>query len=266
MEPSKISTAVLSLMNDNMEVKEYGHGHLLTLPLAFYDNDLITLFVEPFEGGVRISDQGTTALRLHMADLDLDTPRVAHSWQRSVASLGSQAMAVDDGVIGAWGQVSDLGRLVLMVAEAALRVDQLRWLATDRRPPRFRDRVVSRIESIAKVAGQVTPNALLPQTSGRTRQVTAAVGPSVDNRIYVQAISASNRDQSAEHCYYVFSNTDVPREKVLAVAAGKRDSWPDAVINELARVTDIAFFDQGNDVRRQVESRLVSLGSTSSAR
>ncbi|MGW4520111.1 hypothetical protein [Amycolatopsis sp. NPDC004378] len=261
MDESKIKSSVLSQVNDVIDVREYGHGHLLTLPLAFYDDDLITLFVEPFEAGVRVTDQGTTAMRLHMADLDLDNPRVVEAWSRSVASLGHQSLTVEDGTVGGWGDTSQVGRLVLAVAEAVLRVDQLRWMVQDRRPVRFRDRVVRTISSIASAPEQVTPNAALPQRSGRTRQVTAAVGPDMDNRVYVQAMGKSNRDQAAEHCYYVFKHTDVPRNRVLAVAAGRREAWPDVVLGELSEVTDVAFFDEQGDVQAKLSERLASLAS-----
>jgi hypothetical protein len=262
MDSSKISSSVLSLVNDEMEVREYGHGHLVTLPLAFYDDDLITLFVEPYEAGIRVTDQGTTAMRLNMADLDLDNQRVAEAWLRSTATLGSRSLAAEDGVIGVWGQVADLGRMIMSVAETALRVDQLRWLATDRRPVRFRDRVVNEISSIANAANHVTPNAPLPQTSGRTRQVTAAVGPDTVNRIYVQAMGASNREHAAEHCYYVFSHTELPRDRVLAVAAGRRDDWSPALLEELGQVTEVAFFDQQGDVQAKLGRRLSVLGGS----
>ncbi|MFI5558552.1 hypothetical protein ACIA2T_04670 [Amycolatopsis japonica] len=250
---------MLSLFNDMIEVRRYGHGHLLTLPLAFYDNDLITLFVESYEGGIRVSDQGTTALRLHMADLDLENSRIADAWSRSVAALGARSLAAEDGVVCGWGDEADVGGLILGVAEAVLRVDQLRWLATDRRPMRFRDRVVSTISAIASSPEHVTPNAPLPQTSGRTRQVTAAVGPNVDNRVYVQAMGASNREHAAEHCYYVFSHTDVPRERVLAVAAGRRDAWSSALLQELTEVTEVAFYDEHGDVKDKLSGRLARL-------
>ncbi|NKQ59376.1 hypothetical protein HFP15_41735 [Amycolatopsis sp. K13G38] len=256
MDGAKISTSVLSLVNDQLDVKPYGHGHLITLPLAFYDDDQITLFAEPFEGGVRVTDQGTTAMRLHMADVDLQNARVADSWNRSVAALGVKSLAAEEGIVGAWGTVDEIGRLVLMVAEAALRVDQLRWLATDRRPVQFRDRVVSQLNAIARANEQVTPNAPLPQTSGRTRQVTAAVGLDHERRVYVQAMGASNREQAAEHCYYVFSHTKVPRDRVLAVAAGTRDAWSSALLDELGQVTDVAFFDERDDLRSQLQGRL----------
>jgi hypothetical protein len=259
MNISKIKSSVLSLVNDQIEVREYGHGHLLTLPLAFYDNDLITLFVEPYEGGIRVSDQGTTAMRLHMADLDLDNARVVEAWSRSVAALGGRSLTAEDGVVGGWGDTTDIGQLVLSVAEAVLRVDQLRWLAADKRPVRFRDRVVSTIGTIARVPGHVTPNAPLPQTSGRTRQVTAAVGPDVENRVYVQAMGASNREHAAEHCYYVFSHTEVPRDRVLAIAAGRRDAWSPALLRELTEVTDVAFFDEQGDVKDKLGGRLSRL-------
>lgn len=262
MEASRISAAILSQLNDHVEVRKYGHGHLATLPLGFYDNDLVTLFIEPYEDGVRVSDQGTSALRLQMADVDLDSPRVVEAWRRSVVTLGAQSLATEDAQVGAWGSREDLGRLIFMVAEAMLRIDQLRWLATDRQPVRFRDRVVSKLVDITRSAENVTPNAPLPQTSGRTRQVTAAVGSSSESRIYVQALSTNNREYAAEHCYYVFSHTAVPRERVLAVAAGNSDSWPRTLLNELGNVTDIAFFEEKNDVRTKLQNQLARLAQT----
>jgi hypothetical protein len=261
LDAAKIKANLLSQLNDHVEVREYGHGHLITLPLAFYDDDLITLFVEPFEGGVRVSDQGTTAMRLHMADLDLDNQRISDAWTRSVAALGRHSIGTDDGVVGAWGDQRDVGELLLRVAEATLRVDQLRWLATDRRPVRFKDRVVSKIGSIAATPEQVTPNAPLPQTSGRTRQVTAAIGADVDRRVYVQAVGGGSREQNAEHCYYIFSHSGVPKERVLAVAAGGRDSWPDVLIEELHKVTDVAFFDDEGDVQAKLTKQLAAAGT-----
>lgn len=261
MDTARIRSAVLSTINDEVEVHEYGHGHLVTLPLAFYDDDLVTLFIEPYEGGIRVSDQGTAAMRLQMSDIDLDNPRVSDAWQRSVASLGAQSIAADENTVGAWGASDELGRLVLAVAEAMMRVDQLRWLSPDRRPVRFRDRVVRQLMDITKSEREVTPNAALPQTSGRTRQVTAAVGSSDGRRVYVQALGASNRDQAAEHCYYVFSHTELPRDCMLAVAAGTPDSWSAAQVDELASVTDVAFFDRKGDVQGKLQARLARLAA-----
>ncbi|CAM2996784.1 DUF1828 domain-containing protein [Saccharomonospora xinjiangensis] len=259
MDEKKIAPALLSYVNDDVVVTPYGHGHLVTTPMRFYDDDRVTLFVERYEGGVRVTDQGTTAMRLHMADVNIDSPSVSEAWRRSVAALGSDSIAAEEGIIAAWGDDERLGRLVFAVAEAVLRIDQLRWLAPANRPIPFRDRVVSRLIDIAGSHGKVTPRAPLPQKSGRVRQVTAAVGDHETNRVYVQAVTPGDGGRAVEHCYYLFSHTDVPRERTLAVASGSRGSWPDDLVNELDDVTEVAFYDQPGQVRSMLTTRLAAV-------
>lgn len=258
MDASKIKSSVLSSVNDDIQITEYGHGHLVTMPVGFYDDDLVTLFVEPYERGVRVSDQGTTAMRLHMANVDLDSPKVAESWRRSVAALGNRSTATDDGVIAAWGSNDDVGGLLIAVAEAAIRADQLRWAVQERQPVRFKDKVVSRLSQIVGDKQVVTPNAPIHQKSGRTRRVTAAVGSDPVSAVYVQAISANSGDYGFEHCYYIFSHTDVVRERRLAVASGAM-AQRTQLIEELREVVDVALFDSGDDLERQLSSRIASL-------
>lgn len=256
MDANKIKSAVLSTINDAISVSEYGHGHLVTFPLAFYDNDLVTLFVEPYEGGVRVSDQGTTAMRLHMANVDLDNRKIAESWRRSVASLGARSMTSEDGVVAAWGKRDDLGNLLIRVAEATMRVDQLRWAVNERRPVKFKDRVVHKLTEVLGGTDQVTPNAHLRQKSGRMRQVTASIGSDPDRAVYVQAVSASSGDSAKEHCYFIFSQTDIKRERKIAVASGTADDWPH-LADEMENVAEIAFFD-GQDLASKVKALAMS--------
>jgi hypothetical protein len=257
MEPGKIRSGVLSAINDTISVTDYGHGQLVTLPVAFYDNDLVTLFVEPYEGGIRVSDQGTTAMRLHMANVDLDNKKIAEAWRRSVASLGAQSMAAEEGVVTAWGSETEVGNLLIAVAEAAMRVDQLRWTVTERRPMRFRDRVAHRLSEVAGGPEYVTPNAHIQLTSGRAKRVTASISVDPKRPIYVQAISENSGDQGTEHCYFIFSHTDIERDRKLAVASGTPDTWPHLEA-ELRGVADVAYFDSRNDLETKLSQRLIS--------
>lgn len=259
MDVTLIKKMLLSYVNDEVVVVPYGHGHLITTPLRFYDDDRVTLFVEAYEGGIRVSDQGTTAMRLHMADVNLEASRVADVWRRCTATLARHTLAGEDGILSAWGTEDELGRLLIAVAESALRVDQLRWLSTEHRPLMFRDRLVRRIIDVAGDPQQVTPRAPLRQTSGRTRQVTAAVGEDLESRVYVQAVSLSDQERSVEHCFYVFNHADIPRQRVLAVAAGSQKNWSQELIAELETVTDVAFFDDARQVKKALTSRLAAL-------
>ena len=256
MDRKKITTALLSNINDELAVTEYGHGHLVTMPLSFYDEDRITLFVEPYEHGVRVTDHGTTAMRLQMADVNIDSPRVVEAWRRSTAPLGGHSLAAEEGVVAAWGSEDEVGRLLLAVAESVLRVDQLRWLWAEGQRIPFKEKVVNKIIEVTGEAEEVTPNAPLAQTSGRSRQVTAAIGSNPDTRIYVQAVGSSSGERAEEHCYYIFDHSELPRERILAVVAGRLEQWADVLVEELTKVTDVAFFDESNQVGTALLSRL----------
>lgn len=259
MDAQKIRSALLSQLNDEISVIGYGHGQLVTLPFAYYDGDLVTVFVEPFEGGLRVTDQGATALRLQMADVDLGNAKVAEGWKRSVAGLGEKALAAEEAVVAAWGAQEQVGDLVQEVAQASLRIDQLRWLAHQTRPVRFRDQVVARLTSVAGTHDRVLPNALLRQQSGRQRSVTAVV-ERAQRSVYVQALSGKDRDAAAEHCFYIFSHAALAPGQRLAIAAGRRGDWSAELLDELSAVTDVAFFDQDDDVRAKLSGRFALQG------
>mgnify|MGYP000541331781 CR=1 FL=1 len=87
---------------------------------------------------------------------------------------------------------------VLAVAQASMRVDQLRWLAVKQPPVRFPDRVVTRIKAWATNDGrQVRREAPVRLTSGRQRPVTVQVS-SANKAAYVQAVSGRDQEQAAE--------------------------------------------------------------------
>jgi len=103
------------------------HGYLVSLPLFFFDDDRVKLFVEPFERGVKVSDRGLTAMRLVMSDVKVDSDRIHKAIARSASSPRSQFEA-HEGEIAAFGD-EDLADLIFGVGSAAIRVDQLRWMA-----------------------------------------------------------------------------------------------------------------------------------------
>lgn len=242
---TRFNADLLAVMNDEVTSVPYGHGHLVTLPLHFYDDDRIVLFVEEADGGHRISDRGTGALRLHMADVNLDAPRVKEAWDQSLGSLRQHDFWGEDGVIAALSGEKGLGDMLLRVAEASLRIDQLRWMAPEPRRMPFRARVVKRLNGITEYA-EVTPNAPIKLRSARTRQVTASVGYE-DNVVYVQAVGRGDRDQAIEHCHFLFNMSNIPEQRRIAVADGRETDWPKAMVNELKDVAQVAFYDGDTD-------------------
>ncbi|OXM70722.1 MULTISPECIES: DUF1828 domain-containing protein [Amycolatopsis] len=255
-------SAIMSAFNDDILTTPYGHGELVTLPLHYYDDDRVSVFVEEYENGVRVSDRGMSLMRLHMAGLNLDASKVDEAWNRSVASVRKRELVGEDGVISAFAKPSDIGRAILDVAEASLRVDQLRWMASEPRRGRFSDQVVRRVTEIVGGRATVTPNAALRLTSGRTRQVTAAVGEAAESRFYLQAVGGSDRasrEKSIEHCHFLFSLGAVERERKLAVVADGGREWDATVRQELGRVGQVAFYHDENALKEVVSKALAGV-------
>lgn len=251
MDSRSITSALLSFTNDGLVVRPYAHGHLVTLPLCYYDEDRVTLFVEDYQQGFRVTDRGLTAVRLQAADLNLRGERVIHAWERSTAAAQLFNPAAEELEIAGWGTEDELPSLVFRVAEASLRIDQLRWLARERPPRRFSERVLDRLSHAASSPEEVIPQAPLLLRSGRLRQVTAAVGPDEKHRVYVQAIAGQNnetQERAVEHCFYLFELArDVPKERRLAFATGTEDDWKAHWVTELGGVCDLAFDAQQDD-------------------
>ncbi|MGK3199609.1 DUF1828 domain-containing protein [Amycolatopsis sp. MEPSY49] len=251
----------MSVFNDEIATTPYGHGELVTLPLHYYDDDRVSVFVEEYESGIRVSDRGMTLMRLHMVGLNLEATKVEDAWNRSIATVRKRELVAEDGVISAFAQVSDLGAVILEVAEASLRADQLRWMAAEPRRGRFSDRVVRRVTDMVGDRATVTPNAAFQLTSGRTRQVTAAIGESSETRFYLQAVGGgdrASREKSIEHCHFLFSLGTVDHDRKLAVVADGGDEWDATVRRELGGVGQVAFYGDNAALNRLVSKALTS--------
>ena len=267
MTATSITSQLLSGLNDGLAVTPYGHGHLVSLPLFFYDNDRVKLFVEQLEGGVRVTDRGTTAMRLTMAEVNLTSKRAEDALRQSVAG-DLFGVAVGGGEIAGFSGKEDMADLIYAVASAALRVDQLRWLAVERRPVAFRDRVVDELVHVVGAKDRVTPHAPIALRSGRTKQVTASVLPrqaSPDtDPLYVQALSGQDSDSqenAVARCFHLFSLASTSQDHLVAVASGTRDTWPPSLIEEVSQVASVAFFDEEGSVAATVERKLASVGA-----
>lgn len=268
LERQAIVSALLSWLNDSIAVTPYAHGFLVSLPLYFYDDDRVKLFVEPFEGGVRVGDRGLTAMRLHMSEVSLTSKRVQEALRQSTGS-GLFAVGESHGEITGFGSFSDLPKLVYGVASTVIRVDQVRWLATERRPPVFRDRVVSELRLIVGQSKRVTPNAAIRLQSGREKHVTASVVSGAvekqtpESSLYVQALSGQDseaRESSVSRCYHLFSLAATPRDNLVAVASGSRSDWPDSLVDEISRVSTVAFFEESGSIAHVVGEKLATVG------
>ncbi|MGW4559926.1 hypothetical protein ACWEOV_40890 [Streptomyces sp. NPDC004365] len=262
MDKRVVIGALLTSINDEIITHEYGDGLLVDLPLTYSDGDSVRLLVEPMGSGVRVSDQASAYERLLMADVNPDAGRVAEAIAATVrtANLSNVGGEVDE--LATFGPLDDVGVMLLSVAQAAMRVEQLRWLAVRRAPMRFSERVIERVQAVARRDWKIERNASIPLTSGRERLVTLAV-EAPNATAYVQALSAKDREQSAEHCYYLFSWADVPSGTRVAALDGAPNNWPSELVSELGTVADVEFFANSGSLERAVERALASSAAAS---
>jgi len=252
-----VISALLGSINDEIATHEYGDGLLVDLPLTYSDGDSVRLMVEPMGTGVKVSDQASSYERLLMADVNPDSGKVAEAIAATIrtARLSNVGGEVDE--IATFGPLEDLGTMLISVAQAAIRVEQLRWLALRRTPVRFSERVVERVRAMAQQKWHVERNAAIPLTSGRQRVVTLSVA-APEATAYVQALSTRDREQSAEHCFYLFSWSDVPSGTRVAALDGHRTEWPNELVSELSTVADVEFFANTESFERAIGRALAS--------
>jgi hypothetical protein len=255
MDRTSVTASLLRSINDRITVHEYGDGLLVDLPLTYGDGDSVRLLVEPMGAGVRVSDRAAAYERLLLADVNTDTGRVTEAITTTVRVAGLANVGGEEDELATFGPLDDLGAMILAVAQASIRVEQLRWLAVRRAPVRFADRVVERVQSAAGRDWKVERNAPLRLQSGRERAVTVAI-ETPTAAAYVQALSAKDKDHAAEHCFYLFTWADVPAQSRVAALDGERSDWPSGLLGELGSVADVEFLDDEGAVESAVRRAL----------
>ncbi|MFC0008073.1 FHA domain-containing protein [Micromonospora siamensis] len=252
VDASTVIGAVLRAVNDNTVVYPYGDGLLVDLPLTYGDGDGVRVLVEPMGSGYRVTDRAAAASLLTMAGVNLSAGRAAEAFAEIMASGGLNGVNAAAGEITTFGITDDLGKLVLDVAQASLRVDQLRWLAPRQAGIKFVDRVTDRVTAWAGRSRKLQRDAPIPLESGRSRSVTLRVAND-GKAAYVQAVSLRDPDQAAEHCYHVFGLSKIARESRVAALDGSAHDWPPAIVAELRTVSDVEFFDDPLSLERQLD-------------
>ncbi|WBB74192.1 hypothetical protein O7602_01100 [Micromonospora sp. WMMD1128] len=252
MDATTVIGAVLRAVNDNTVIHPYGDGLLVDLPLTYGDGDGVRVLVEPMGSGYRVTDRATAASLLTMAGVNLLAGRAAAAFAEIMADGEINGVEAAPGEITAFGGADDLGKLVLDVAQASLRADQLRWLAPHPTGMRFVDRVTDRVTTWAGRTRELQRDAPIPLESGRSRSVTLRV-TNDGKAAYVQAVGLRDPDQAAEHCYHVFGLSKIAREARVAALDGSARDWPAAIVAELRTVSDVEFFDDPLSLERQLD-------------
>lgn len=202
-----------------------------------------------------------------MSDVKVDSDRIHKAIARSTSSPCAQFEA-HEGEIAALGDEENLADLIFGVGSAVIRVDQLRWMAQERRVGSFRERVVDRlVEVVGGRKNLVTPNDTIQLRSGRKKHVTASVHKGngnlfdFDHVVYIQALSGTNRETmeaAVDRCYHMFHQAEVDKVKRVAVASGSESDWPEPLIAEMNEVSTVAFFDDREALSKLISDRVLA--------
>ncbi len=125
--------AIVKYLNDNITVHPYGDDVLVDLPMHYGDGDGVRLLVEPMGDGYRVTDRGEAADRLQVAGVSLEARHTADALAEVARTARLDGVGAEQGELSVYGLADELGRMLVDVACASLRVDQLRWSAAQRR-------------------------------------------------------------------------------------------------------------------------------------
>lgn len=245
-------SAILHAVNDRTTVHPYGDGLLVDLPLTYGDGDAVRILVEPMGKGFRVSDRATAVTLLSMAGVNINASRPAEAFAEAMRLSGLSGIDAAPGELATFGTPKNLGRLILDVAQASMRVDQLRWLAVRHPPVKFPDRVVNRVKNWVSDSRKVQREAPVRLRSGRERSVTVKVSNN-DQYAFIQAVSSRDREQAAEHCYVIFDLSEAPKDRRIAALDGSPEDWPSPIVSELQSVGDVEFFGDPLSLERRLD-------------
>lgn len=250
---NKIVASLLGAVNDLTLVRAYGDGWLVSTPLTYSDGDTVRVYVEPYNEGFRVTDRAEATDRLSMWGVVTDSGRarrgiLAVRQAANLSPIGSDATET-----ATVGDDRSLGHLVLGVAQAALRTEQLRWLARDLPAMKFDDRLSTRIEGLSRARHwNYVRRASMTLSHGRVKQVTAAVeGP--EGKAYIQAVSNADVERSTINCFYLFDRSTELRDHKVAALAGDSGDWPDSLLGDLHEVSVVTFFADPHGLENELE-------------
>lgn len=252
MDRNATLAAVLRTINDHTTIRDYGDGLLVDLPLSYGDGDAVRVLVEPMGTGVRVSDRAAAATLLAMAGVDITSGRPAAALAEALRSAKLNLVAARPGEIATFGVLDELGELILNVAHASMRLDQLRWLAHEQPSAAFAARLTARLRAWAGPDRTVRRDAPMPLQSGRSRPVTAAVSAN-GTVAYVQAVSSREKERQADHCFRLLALARVAAGAKIAALDGSAEAWPQVIVEELGTVAEVEFYDDTWGLERRLD-------------
>ncbi|MEN9646647.1 MAG: hypothetical protein RL238_3316 [Actinomycetota bacterium] len=222
---------------------------LVVAPVTYPDGDHPELLVSAGDGGtVTISDFGATAMRLSMSDIAYNTGRANASIKHIAKGYGVYFDAEAElrlDLVETADRLSDqdhVGHALLRLASAMIQIDALRAMQPAVRGPRF-DNQLSRF-LIADRRLTVVSKHRVRGNTGKTYQVTAAVGVDPNRLIYVQAVVKANASdmRSVDHTFRTFHDVNgvVHADRKIAVLPDHPSEYDPSDIRLLEKVSTVA--------------------------
>lgn len=264
IEATKLKGELLGYWNDQIDVLEYGEGHLLHLPWRYADDDAVSLFIEPFGDQVRITDHGSTYGRLTETGKLDGSGRFASAWKSALGAVRSHDFGGSyPDEISVVCERGDVPEWISTIASACLRAEQTELVANPyRRVKRFDTRVVNQVERFAEGHGvRLDRRPAVHLKSGRDRHVTARAVPTIGTTVWLQAVGGNkpdDRETQLDRCYYTFSHGEFGQDRRIAVLSGVREQWPSGIGSELESAVDaVVFLDESaRSLARTLESQM----------
>ena len=250
---TNVSSHLLRAVNDGTTITRYGEAWLCTTPFPYRDGDSVSVLVEELHDGYRVSDRAEALDRLVMWGVGPDSQKASAAIKDARTAAQLHPIGSHPSETATFGSQDDIGRMVIDVALAAVRIEQLRWLAQDRPALTFDERLAQRLQSLAAAhrwTWDRRPEIKL--RSGRARRITASV-TGERGTAFIQAVSAADQDRAVEKCYYLFDRSSVERDHKMAALAGRRDDWPRDLAEDLAAVGVVTYFDEPHQIERELE-------------
>lgn len=250
---TKLQGLVLNAVNDLVSVRPYRGGELVTTNLQYSDGDTIRIWVDPMNGAFRVTDRAEAVDRLEMWGVRASQGRAAEAIVTARASAFLNPYGAQAEELSTICTTDELGLTVLRVAAAALRVEQLRWLAKDQPMLKFDDRLANRLSNVASTRHwKMTRRAKISLDGGRTRQVTAAI-EGESGTAWIQAVGNTDQDRAVANCYYLFDRSQAPKSHRIAALAGAATSWPNGLQHDLEQVGRVTFFEDALNLEHELE-------------
>ena len=189
MNAERIRELFMEGVSQQIDVREYRGGYLVTTPITLADGAPFQVRAD-FDGeDVTLNDLGQVAGELDAAGFDITSQSGEKHWSHVLQSVGfAPAIGADPWELALTAPRELFGAAVLSLADVAASADGLRVLSASYRPKTLQERLVRSVHAAAPEA-RINQRARMRMRGGGERQVSFSA--STVHTAYVQAITAS---------------------------------------------------------------------------